>query len=58
MFYYIDKSRTPSFPSGLIKTESDFIIRSDETRLEIWTLVVAVISVASFLAFSDLTCHL
>ena len=53
MFYYIDQPRTPSFPIGLAKTKSDFIVRSVETNL-------AVVSVDTypFLAFSDLTCHL
>ena len=60
MFYYIDQPHSPSFPTGLVKTESDFIVRSAETGLGRWMLVVAVISVDaySFLAFSDLTCHL
>ena len=31
MFHYIDQLRTPSFPIGSIKTESNFIIRSVET---------------------------
>ena len=58
--FYIDQLHTPSFPIGLVKTESGFIVRSVETGLGRWTLVVAVISVDaySFLAFSDLTCHL
>ena len=58
--FYIDQLRTPSFPIGLVKTESGFIVRSVETGLGRWTLVVAVISVDPypFLAFSDLTCHL
>ena len=45
---------------GLVKTESGFIVRSVETSLGRWTLVVAVISVDGypFLAFSDLICHL
>ena len=34
MFYYIDQPRTPSFPIGMVKTESDFIFRSAETGLE------------------------
>ena len=60
MFYYIDQLCTPLFPIGLVKIESDFIVRSVETGLGKWTLVVAVISVdaSPFLAFSDLTCHL
>ena len=58
---YIDQLRTPSLPiriGGL--TESGFIVRSVDTGLGRWTLVVAVISVNAdhFLAFSDLTCHL
>ena len=50
----------PSFPIGLVKTESDFIVRSVEAGLERWKLVVAVISVDAypFLVFSYLTCHL
>ena len=48
----------PSFPTGLVKTESDF--RSVEVGLERWRLVVAVVSVDAypFLLFSYLTCHL
>ena len=59
MFYYIDQLHTPSFPTGLVKTKSDFIVGSVEISLEKWTLVVAVISVDAYilLAFSDLTCH-
>ena len=55
----MDQLHTPFFPIGLVKTESGFIVRSVETGLERWTLVVAVISVDAypFLAFSDLTCH-
>ena len=58
--FYIDKLRTPSFSIGLVKTECGFIVRSVETGLGRWTLVVAVISVDAnpFLAFSDLICHL
>ena len=61
---YIDQLRTPSFPIGLVKTKSGFIVRSVETDLGTdlgrWILVVAVISVDAypFLAFSDLNCHL
>ena len=32
MFYYIDQLRTPSFPIGLVKTESD-VVRSVEIDL-------------------------
>ena len=58
--FYIDQLCTPSFPIGLVKTESGFIVRSAETGLGRWTLVVAVISLDAypFLAFSDLTCVL
>ena len=58
--FAIDQLRTPSFPIALVKTESGFIVRSVETDLGRWTLVVAVISADTypFLALSDLTCHL
>ena len=60
MFYYIDQLCTPSFPIGLVKTKSHFIVESVETSLGRWTPVVAVISLDAypFLAFSDLTCRL
>ena len=60
MFCYTEQHRTPPFPIGLVKTDSDFVVRSVETDLGRWTPVVAVISVNAypFLAFSDLTCHL
>ena len=60
MFYYIDQPCIPSFPIGLVKTESDFVVRSVETDLMRWMLVEAVITVDAhtFLAFSDLTCYL
>ena len=47
------------FLIGLVKTESSFIVRSVETGLRRWTMVVAVISVDvyPFLAFSDLICY-
>ena len=59
MFYYINQPLTPFLPIGLVKSESDFIVRSVETSLGRWKLVVTVISVDAypFLAFSDLTCH-
>ena len=31
--YYIDQPHTPSSPAGLVKTESDFIVRSVETGI-------------------------
>ena len=55
--FYIHQIRTPSFPIGLVKTESAFILRSVETGLGRWTLVISV-DAYPFLAFSDLTCHL
>ena len=60
MFYYIDQYLTTSFLIGLVKTESDFIVRSVLADLGRWTLVVAVSSVDAypFLFFSYLTCHL
>ena len=33
MFYYIDQPHTPSFPTELVKTKSDFAVRSVETGL-------------------------
>ena len=58
--FYIDQLHTPSFPIGLFKAESGFIVRLVETGSGRGTLVVAVISVDaySFLVFSDLTYHL
>ena len=60
MLYYINQSCTPSFPIGMVKTESGFIVWLVETGLGRYTLVVAVISVDAypFLALSNLTCHL
>ena len=60
MFYYVNQLHTPTFPIGLVKTKSNFIVRPVETTLGRGTLVVAVISVDtfSFLAFSDLTWHI
>ena len=57
--FYIDQLSSETFPIGLVKTESGFIVRPVETDFGGWTLVVAVISVDAypFLAFLDLTCH-
>ena len=54
--FYIDLLRILSFPIGLVKTESGFIVRSVETGLRRQTLAIAVISIDAypFLAFSDL----
>ena len=43
--FYINQLCTLAFPIGLVKTESGFVVRSVETGLGRWTLVVAVISV-------------
>ena len=58
--FYINQLCTTSFPIGLVKTESGFSVRSVETGLGRWTLVLTAMSVDAcpFLAFSDLTCHL
>ena len=48
MFYYIDQLRTPSFPIALVKTQSDFIVRTVETGSGRWTLVAAVISADAY----------
>ena len=34
MFHYIHQPPTPSFPIGLVKTESDFIVRSVEREMK------------------------
>ena len=32
MFYYINQPRSPPFPTGLVKTESDFVRSFDTDR--------------------------
>ena len=54
MFYYIDQPRTPPFPIGLVKTGSDFIVRSVETDLERRALVLAVVNVDTYPFFGFL----
>ena len=54
MFYYIDQPCTPSFPIGLVKTESNFFFRSVETGLGRWMLVVPEISVDTYPFFGFL----
>ena len=56
----ISTSFTPHFSVGLVKAESDFIVRSVEAGLGRWALVVAVIRVDAhpFMTFLDLTFHL
>ena len=59
--FYINQLCTPSFPIGLVKTESGFITGSVETGLGGGRkMVVVVISVNAypFLAFSEVTYHL
>ena len=46
--FYIDQCRTSFFPIGLVKTESGFLVRSVETGLGRWTVMVAVISVDAY----------
>ena len=60
MFYCFNQPHTPSFFIWLVKTKSDFIVRSVEAGLGRLMLLVAIISVDGypFLAFTDLTCHL
>ena len=48
MFNYIDQICTQSFPIGLVKTISDFIVGSVETGLGKWMLVAAMISVDGY----------
>ena len=48
MFHLINQPRTPIFPSGSVKTESDVIVRSMKTGLGRLTLVVAKISVDDY----------
>ena len=57
---FITSTSLAPLPIGLVKTESDFIVRSVETGLGRWTLLASVISVDAypFLAFSNLICHL
>ena len=43
--FYINQLHTQSFPIGLVKTKSGFIVRSVETSLGRLMLVLAVISV-------------
>ena len=50
--FYINQIRTPSFPTGLVKTESGLIVI--ETGLGWWTLVVSVISVDAYPFFGFL----
>ena len=52
--FYINHLHTPSFPTGLVKTESGFIVRSVKTGLGRWTLVVAVISFDAYPFFGFL----
>ena len=60
MFYYTNQPHTQSFPIVLVKPESAFIVKSIETNLGRWMLMVFVISVYAFpfFTFSNLICHL
>ena len=60
MFYCFNQPHTPSFLVGLVKTKSDFLVRSVEAGLGRLMLLIAIISVDGypFLAFTDLICHL
>ena len=49
MFYYINQLCTPSFSTEVIKTESDFFVRSVQTGLPRRALVLAVISIDAVL---------
>ena len=53
--FYIEQLCTPSFPIGLVKTESAFIVRLVETSLGRWMVVVAVICVDANPFFGFLT---
>ena len=57
---YTNQLHNPSFPIGLVNTECGVIVRSVETGLARWMLVVAVISFDAYpyMAFSHLTFHL
>ena len=46
--YYINQPRTPTFPIEMVKTGSDFIVKSVEIYLGRRMLVVAVISVDTY----------
>ena len=46
--FYNNQLCTLSFPIELVKAESGFIVRSFETGLGRWMLVVAVISVDAY----------
>ena len=48
MLFYINQPRTPSFPNELVKTKSDFTVRSVETGLGRWKPVAAVSSVDTY----------
>ena len=52
--FYINQLRMPSFPIGLVKTESGFTVRSVETGLRRWMLVLAMISVDAYPFFGFL----
>ena len=51
MFYHVNQPGTSSFPSGLVKTESNFVVRSFETVLGRIIVVVTVINVVAYTFF-------
>ena len=55
--FYINELHNPSFPIGLVKIESDFTVRSVQTGLGRWMLVVAVIAVLQFMWKKDFLLH-
>ena len=54
MFYYIDRLHTISSPTELVKTKSDFFVRSVETGLGRLTMMAAVVSVDAYPFFGFL----
>ena len=51
MFYHVNQPGTSSFPIGLVKTESNFVVRSFETVLGRIIVVVTVINVVAYTFF-------
>ena len=54
MFYCINQPCTPCFPTGLIKTEFDFIVKSVKIGLGRSMMEVAVISADAYRFFGFL----
>ena len=51
MFYHVNQPGTSSFPIGLVKTESNFVVRSFETVLGRIIVVVTVFNVDAYTFF-------